>query len=93
MPRKLETPELINATVEDELITAFGVDEENNIIFIKYDRMAADSSIIQKNATHTLTGVEVADVITRASTIAGTNVRAAIKQALYEALPGNAVIS
>lgn len=93
MPLKLDNPDVINGVITDEEITSFTLDEKNAFIYITFDRKAADGTIIVPDVTHTLGTAEVVAAITRASQIAGADVRAAIKQALYEHLPGNGTIT
>jgi len=93
MPLNLTTPDVINGTVTDEEINAFSVDITNGILFITYDRKASDGAIIVPDVSHTLSGAEMVAAIARASEIAGADVYAAIKQALYEFLPGNGTIN
>ena len=93
MPLTLDNPDVINGTVTDEQITSFTVDLVNQTIFIVYDRQDSSGVTIVPDVSHTLTGTEMTAAITRASQIAGADVYAALKQALYEYLPGNGTIS
>jgi len=92
MPLTLDVADVINGTVTDEEITSFTIDITNQLIYVTYDRKAADGEVIIADVTHTIAGPEMTAAITRASTTAGGDVYAAIKEALYFYLPGNGVI-
>jgi len=93
MPLNLDVADVINDTVTDEEISSFTIDINNNFIYITYDRKNANGDIVIPDVSHTLSDAEMIAAITRASEIAVADVYAAIKQALYEYLPGNGVIS
>lgn len=93
MPLKLDNPDIINGTVTDEHITSFTIDITNNLIYVVYDRKDAEGNAVIPDVTHTIAGAEMVAAIQRASTTAGGDVYAAIKEALYFYLPGNGVIS
>lgn len=93
MPKKLDTAEVISATITDEEITSFTIDLTNGSIYIVFDRKDINSVSVISDASHVLEAAEMTAAITRASQIAGADVYAAIKQALYEFLPGNGTIA
>lgn len=93
MPLTLDSPDVINGTVTDEEISSFTIDINNQLIYVTYDRKDAQGNIIVPDVTHTIAGAEMLAAITRASTTAGGDVYAAIKEALYFYLPGNGIIS
>lgn len=93
MPLTLTNPDVINGVVTDEEINGFSVDMKNSVIYITYDRKDAQGGVVVPDVAETLTGPDMVAAIARASEIAGADVYAAIKQALYEYLPGNGVIS
>lgn len=93
MPRTLENPDIISGTVTDEEITSFTVDINGSVIYTVFDRKDAQGNVIISDASHTISDSEMVAAISRASEIAGADVYAAIKQALYEFLPGNGVVS
>lgn len=96
MPRTLDNPDVISGVVSDEEITSFTIDIQTSMTYIVFDRKDVSGNIIIADASHTLQAAETAATIARASQIAASNggdVYAAIKQAMYEALPGNATIS
>ena len=96
MPRTLENPDIINGTVTDEEITSFTMDLNSGNIYIVFDRKDADGNVIIGDASHMIETEEATLAINRASEIAadnGADVYAAIKQGLYEYLPGNGTIA
>ena len=93
MPLKLTDPDSINGVVTDEEISSFTIDIAGQLIYITYNRKDAEGNILIPDVTHTISGVEMIAAITRANQIAGGDVYAAIKQALYEYLPGNGTVS
>ena len=95
MPKKLNTPEIINVTAEDEHITSFLIDSKNNMLHITYDMLDAAGNVAIENRTHTIAGAEMAAAIARIDDLVATGLPAyaAIKQAIYEYLPGNGVIN
>lgn len=93
MSLKLTDEDLINGVVTDEVITSFTIDLKNQMLYIIYDRCDVTGEVIIPDVSHTISGPEFYASIVRASEITGGDVYAGIKQALYEYLPGNGVIS
>jgi len=89
MPLKLTNPDIISGVVTDEKISSFTTDLKNSVIYIVFDRLDADGNIVVPDVTHVIADAEMIAAITRAGQIAQADVYAALKQALYEFLPGN----
>lgn len=89
MPKLLENTEIVNAEIAVQEITGFSVDNKLNKLYISFDKQDINGNIIQEDTMYILEGEEMLLAISRASEIAGADVYAAIKQALYEALPGS----
>lgn len=93
MPKTLDNPDVISGTVTDEEITSFTMDLTSGNIYIVFDRKDIDGNVIIGDASHTLEAVEATAAIAQASQIAGADVYTAIKQGLYEYLPGNGTVA
>lgn len=93
MPYILDEVETISGDVKQTEIKSFTIDIEDGFIYVVYDKKDVDGNVIIADVTHTIAGPEMTAAIARASTTAGGDVYAAIKEALYFYLPGNGVIS
>lgn len=92
MPKKLDVVRSVTEEITDEEITQFAINLADGLIIVAFDEKNNSGSVVRKSS-HVISGAEMQEAITRASTIAGADVYAAIKQALYEYLPGNGIIS
>lgn len=94
MPKLLDVQIAVSDTVVDEQITSFTIDEANAFIFIVFDQRNAAGVVVLPDLSHTISGVEMQAAIARSDelVLAGSTVYAAIKQALYEYLPGNGTV-
>lgn len=93
MSKTLDKAVVVSATITDEKITSFAVDLTGGSIYVVFDQNESDGTTVISDASHSIEGAEMTAAIARASEIAGADVYTAIKQALYEFLPGNGTIA
>mgnify|MGYP000038266213 CR=1 FL=1 len=82
MSLDLDTPEVVSTTINKYEINSFAVDLERLEIVVAYDRIDSEGKN-QGEAVITIDGPDFAAAIGEASTIAGADVYAALKTALY----------
>jgi len=82
MPAQLDTEEVIATTASKYKITDFTIDLTREEIHVSYDKLDSDDAKVGEGML-TLTGPDFSGAIVDASTIAGTDVYAPIKTALY----------
>ena len=84
MPLTLDTPDSVNQTVASYEINSFAVDIDRLEMHVSYDLLDGEGANLGQGPLLTISGPDFPTAIARASEIAGADVYAALKQALYE---------
>ena len=84
MPVTLDTPRVNSKRITDYEITSFTVDVGAQIIKVRLNLLGEEGDVLDKH-DYKIEGSVFSDAVQRANAVAGGNVYAAIKTALYEA--------